>query len=185
MIAVEPLVLAALIVALLIAPITDIRTHKIPNWVTFPVIFLALLVYSKISGFQGLLFSAEGLGRGFILLLPFHLAGGTGAGDVKLLAATGAALGPGNLLCAFLTTGIVGLVLAAGALLFRPEARRKLVSRVYTALPTLVLARDLGFSPPARTEGGLRLPYGAAISLGALAYIFWEIHRGGISIHPW
>ncbi|MDR3566499.1 MAG: prepilin peptidase [Syntrophobacteraceae bacterium] len=183
MIVVEPFVLAALVLALIASFITDIRSQKIPNWITYPVIVLALLAYSTIDGYHGLLYSAEGLGLGLALLMPFYAMGGTGAGDVKLMAAVGAALGPGSLLCAFFSTGIVGGVMAAGILLLRPERTKEVVFRVCGALKTLVLAKELGFSRPAPGQGGLKLSYGVAISIGALAYIFFEIYRGGISFH--
>ena len=59
-----------------------------------------------------------GLALGFALMLPGHLFGATGAGDVKLFAAMGTLLGPGAIFNAFLYTAIAGgllaLVVAAG-----------------------------------------------------------------------
>jgi prepilin peptidase CpaA len=94
----HPLALAGLIMVLILALITDIRSHKIPNWLTYPTIFLAILLYFDVDGFRGLLFSTEGFGLGLVLLMPFHMLGLMGAGDVKLMGAVGAVLGPGHLL---------------------------------------------------------------------------------------
>jgi Flp pilus assembly protein protease CpaA len=47
-----------------------------------------------------------------LLMLPGHLLGRTGGGDVKLFAALGAMLGPGQIFLAFLYTAICGGVLA-------------------------------------------------------------------------
>lgn len=181
MIVVEPLVVAVLILALLTASITDILSHKIPNWITYPVIILALLAYSTISGSKGLIFSAEGLGLGLVLLLPFYAAGGMGAGDVKLMTAVGAVLGPGKLLGAFVCTGIAGGFWAAAVILSPPWRIRDLVSGFYAALRTFVLTKTLSFS--GLKQGGLKLRYGVAISIGTLAYIFFEIYTGKISFH--
>ena len=45
-------------------------------------------------------------------MLPGHALGATGAGDVKLMAAVGAIVGPGMVLRAFLFTAVAGGVLA-------------------------------------------------------------------------
>lgn len=79
---------------LVFASVTDIRNHRVPNWLTFSGMVVGLASYFLTGGFGGLLFSAEGLILGFALLIPFYMAGGMGAGDVKLLAAVGALLGP-------------------------------------------------------------------------------------------
>ena len=53
-----------------------------------------------------------GFVMGFALMLPGHLLGATGAGDVKLMAAIGALVGPVLMVKAFLFTAIAGGVLA-------------------------------------------------------------------------
>ena len=45
-------------------------------------------------------------------MLPGHLIGATGAGDVKLFAAAGALIGPAHILTAFIYTALAGGVLA-------------------------------------------------------------------------
>lgn len=73
---------------------TDTRSGLIPNRLTFPAIAGGLAFHSWVNGWGGLGFSAQGAALGLALLgLPF-LLGGMGAGDVKLLAALGALVGP-------------------------------------------------------------------------------------------
>ena len=93
---------------LVFASVTDIRDHRIPNWLTLSGMVVGLASYFLAGGFRGLLFSAEGLILGFALLIPFYMCGGMGAGDVKLLAAVGALLGPSGVMKAFLCTALVG-----------------------------------------------------------------------------
>jgi len=49
-----------------------------------------------------------GLGLGFSLLIVFYVYGGMGAGDVKLLAAVGAVVGPLNVFVGFLFASLLG-----------------------------------------------------------------------------
>ena len=49
---------------------------------------------------------------GMALMMPGHLLGATGAGDVKLMGAIGAIVGPGMVVSAFLFTAVAGGVLA-------------------------------------------------------------------------
>jgi prepilin peptidase CpaA len=87
----------------------DYRTKRIPNWLTVPGA-LAGLVYSALfPGGIGILWSLAGFAVGLSLLLVPWLLGGGGMGDVKMLAALGAWLGPLGVLVAF---GL-GSVLAA------------------------------------------------------------------------
>ena len=62
--------------------------------------------------------AAAGALVGFLLLLPFHWCGAMGGGDVKLMAAYGAVLGPSGILLAAVFAAVFGGICAAGALLW-------------------------------------------------------------------
>ena len=95
-----------------IACITDLRTRRIPNVLTFGAALAGLLYQFAIGGIdalgQGLLGWLLGA---VIFFLPFAL-GGLGGGDVKLLAALGAWLGPVDALWLVLYSGIAGGIMA-------------------------------------------------------------------------
>jgi prepilin peptidase CpaA len=98
----------------LIACATDLRTRRIPNPLTFGSIAVALVFHAVSLNGHGVLYSLEGWALGAaIFFIPFAL-GGMGAGDVKLLAAIGAWIGPLNIVWAALWTGVAGGVLALG-----------------------------------------------------------------------
>jgi prepilin peptidase CpaA len=78
----------------LVACVTDVRTRRIPNVLTFGAAAAALLAHGFTPGGSGVLMAAGGWAVGAALFLPFFALGGMGAGDVKLLAALGAWLGP-------------------------------------------------------------------------------------------
>jgi prepilin peptidase CpaA len=97
-----------------VACVTDLRTRRIPNPLTFGAALAGCLYHFATGGFEGLGQAALGWLLGLIVfLLPFAL-GGLGGGDVKLLAALGAWLGPADALWLVLYTGVAGGVMAIG-----------------------------------------------------------------------
>jgi prepilin peptidase CpaA len=87
----------------------DYRTQRIPNWLTMPAAILGLIYNSLAPSGVGCVWSLAGFAVGMSLLILPWLLGGGGMGDVKMLAALGAWLGPLGILIAF---GL-GSVLAA------------------------------------------------------------------------
>jgi prepilin peptidase CpaA len=103
---------AALIAGLLYAVMTDLRSRRISNKLTFPAMLLGLVANTALGGWGGLQNSALGWAAGLgIMLIPFVL-GAMGAGDVKLLAAIGAVKGPEFVLVAALYACVAGGLLA-------------------------------------------------------------------------
>jgi prepilin peptidase CpaA len=102
--------LVALYIAL--AAVLDYRTKKIPNWLTVPSAVLGLAFNAFAPHGLGPVAALVGFAVGFgLLLLPWILGGG-GMGDVKMLAALGAWMGPMLLLISF---GLAAVLAAAGA----------------------------------------------------------------------
>lgn len=96
----------------LAACVTDVRTRRIPNALTFGAAAAALVFHAVAPSGQGLTSAVEGWFVGAALMfLPFALRG-LGAGDVKLVAALGAWLGPLNAMWLVVYTTIAGGVLS-------------------------------------------------------------------------
>lgn len=77
----------------LVAAISDLRTGKIYNWLTFPVLLAAPPAHLLWGGWSAGLLSLAGLlACGLVFYVLFRLGGG--GGDVKLAAAVGALVGP-------------------------------------------------------------------------------------------
>jgi len=89
----------------------DLLAHRIPNRLTGSLLCLGFLLQLAFGGWSGLGQAALGTLVGFAVLFPLYLLRAMGAGDVKLLAAMGALLGPYWALVAG-----VGALLAGGAL---------------------------------------------------------------------
>lgn len=103
-----PILDTILIAGLLYAVLTDLRSRRISNKLTYPVMLLGLVANTVMGGWAGLGHASLGWAAGLgIMLLPF-LLGAMGAGDVKLLAAIGAVKGPQFVLVAALYACVAG-----------------------------------------------------------------------------
>ena len=118
---------------------------------------------------------------GFILYFPLYLLRARGAGDVKLLAAVGAVTGPRNCLWIFLLTAVLGGIIALVLLAFRGRVRQTFFNVGWIIRDLLHLQAPYRSSEEldVTTTKGLRLPHGAMIAVGALAFIF--IARYGVN----
>jgi prepilin peptidase CpaA len=100
------------VVVLVVATTTDLRWRRIPNWLTGPFLAAGFAVSGWLHGWHGLGQSAEGMTLGLVAYGILFWLGGMGAGDVKLCAAIGAWIGPGQLLIAMILTALAGGLMA-------------------------------------------------------------------------
>jgi prepilin peptidase CpaA len=90
----------------------DIRTRRIPQLLTLGGALAGVIFHVVTGGWSAGASSVAGWAIGIaIFLAPFAL-GGLGAGDVKLLGALGAWLGPTDVVWLGLYTGVAGAILA-------------------------------------------------------------------------
>ena len=91
---------------------TDLHSRRIPNWLTFGASAGALAFHYLTAGQDGVVHAMGGWVIGLVLFMPMFLLGGMGAGDVKLLAALGAWLGPGYATLLAMYSSLAGGVIA-------------------------------------------------------------------------
>ncbi len=103
---------AAAVAVSLAACAIDVRTQRIPNRLTFGAAGAALLFHAFAGGAGAAGVSVAGWIMGAVVFAPLFMVGGMGAGDVKLVAALGAWLGPVAALHIALYSAIVGGVMA-------------------------------------------------------------------------
>jgi prepilin peptidase CpaA len=162
-----------------VAAIFDIRTHKIPNLLTFPAILLALCYYTVEHGWAGFLFSAGGLGAGIALLLLPYLMGGMGAGDAKLMGAIGACLGAERTLVAFLFIAPIGCLYALMVVILQRHRFKGYFKQLWLTAQAFMLTRK--YVPiESATEAYPKVYYGTAIAAGTIIFMIMEIN--GIEI---
>jgi prepilin peptidase CpaA len=160
---------AVVLFVAIVATVCDLRTRRIPNLLTLPTavggIAVAALGASTVSRDGALV----GLMVGLVLMLPGYLLGSTGAGDVKLMAALGAWLGPSLAVVAFLLTAIAGGVLALATAAARGRAAPAL-----TGTARLVTAPGRARAFCTEREASHRFAYGPSIAVGASLALWWS-----------
>ncbi|XLZ70749.1 prepilin peptidase [Massilia sp. SR12] len=175
-----PALLLALLLAWAVA--TDVRSRRIPNQLVLAGLLAGLALQATVTpgaglfsepfGALGILKGLAGMALGLVLLLPMYALGAMGAGDVKLMAAIGAFLGPLDTLGAGLASVIAGGVLALLVALFQGSLR-KVTGNVKVMVLGSVLRGLSGGS--ARIEAPVtatgQLPYAVAIATGTVAYL--------------
>jgi prepilin peptidase CpaA len=152
--------IAVLALGLGAAVFTDVRTRRIPNWLTGAIAGAAFGMAfggGPVTPVRALL----GLLAGLVLMLPGHVIGATGAGDVKLLAAVGAVVGPDVIFLAFLYSAVAGGVLAIVVALRRGRLTTTL--RATTNLVTQPVHAKRAIEASDRAN---RFAYGPAIAVG-------------------
>jgi prepilin peptidase CpaA len=154
---------AALIAAALVATVVDIRTRRIPNELTVTLtgagVALAAMGLSGVSVWG----SIAGFVVGFALMIPGHLLGATGAGDVKLMAAVGAVVGPSTVVTAFLFTAIAGGVLAVII-----SMRRGRLAATIAGTGRLIATSSDAQAQIRSAPQAHRFAYGPAIAIGSV-----------------
>lgn len=138
----------------MLATATDLRSRRIPNWLTIPFLAAGLGTAAWLDGLTGLGRSAAGAGLAVLLLAAFCFLRGMGWGDLKLCAAIGAWIGPSQLVFALVMTAMAGGLLAVIALLWRGIGSRQ--------------PARLSIDDPA----AFKLPYAPAIAIGTLFSFF-------------
>ena len=99
----------------LVAVAFDVRTRRIPNWLTFGAAAGAVL-YGMTAGLAGVGQAMLGWIVGALMFFPLFALRGMGAGDVKLIAGLAAWLGPFEAvylaIFASLAGGVVAIIVA-------------------------------------------------------------------------
>jgi prepilin peptidase CpaA len=162
------------IIAVICAAVFDVRTRKIPNAITFSLILLSFLFYSLELGIKGLIISVSGCATGLgLFLIPF-LFGWMGAGDTKLLAAVGAAVGTKGALSIFIITSFAGGLFVLIWFLYRCVRSREIIYGLYAGLYNfefLPYLKKLFYTP---SGNKIKICYGVIIAIGTLTFIFFE-----------
>jgi prepilin peptidase CpaA len=150
-------------VGVFIATVVDIRSRRIPNALTASMAGAGIGFAA--TGLSGVSLTAAAVGfvLGLVLMLPGHALGATGAGDVKLMAAVGAIVGPALVVKAFLFTALAGGVLALIV-----AARRKRLAVTVGGTARMIAAPVAARREIQSATSASRFAYGPAIAVGSV-----------------
>ena len=164
----------AVVAVVTAAAVYDLKYRRIPNALTLGAAAVAIAIHGVLNGWSGVLLAASGLGVGVGLYFPLFALGGMGAGDVKLLGAIGAWLGPMGAvwtgLCGAIAGGIMALVVAL--------ARGYAGTAVRNVGAMLRLWSVVGVQPveglTLANTASVRLPYALPLAAGALVSLWMQ-----------
>jgi prepilin peptidase CpaA len=159
----EAITVTAVMASAAIGAAIDFSTRRVPNVLTMSV--AALGIVAAASGVVKLTpgMALVGFLTGFVLMLPGHVFGRTGGGDVKLLAALGAWMGPSMIFKAFLYSAIAGALLALFVAL-----RRRRVAETLRATVSLIGGSASGKKDVEAAGRDNRFAYAPAIAAGSV-----------------
>jgi len=171
-----------LLAGMLLAATIDASSRRIPNWLSLPML-VAGIVHSFLPGhlvtpMQSVLGLLAGFGLTFILFAIDAMGGG----DVKLLSAVGAWVGPETVLVIFLVEAVVGMVIVLIQALH--QGRIKVLARNTAVVAiNLVHIGEVGVEHTAATGKECRsvdrpLPYAVPVLLATLLVLGMR-WRGG------
>src|SRR5881296_3673479 len=174
----QSLTVATVVIFVALCVIADLRTRRIPNVISGSAMLLGLLLNTAHMGTAGLLDSLSGLGVTIgVLLWPFAM-GGIGGGDVKMMGAMGALLGPRLALMGL----AAGMILGGAAMVWHLTRQGRLREKVRaTALMFQAAAMTRSLDPlriSAADQGAVALPYSVPLGLGTLAALIGAARLG-------
>lgn len=163
------LAVAPLVALLAWAAVEDVRERRIPNWLVLTLACLGVaatfLPHSPVTAGSSLC----GLLVGLAVPFPLFVLRAVGAGDVKLMAAVGAWIGPWPALWVMAVAAVIGGVMAILVGLWQ---RRTVALLQQTVVLTVSLMHGLPAveQPAARSKRNL-LPYALPIGIATIAQL--------------
>ena len=154
------------------AAVIDSRTRRLPNWLTVPAVLLGLVFHTATGGLSGLGLSLAGLATGFGILFVLWLIGGSGGGDVKLMAALGAWVGFTPILIVFFLSAMVAALGGTFVLGVRAIGRGW-----YRVRPVFDPMKKKKTRRPTVEQKSRRrlLPYAVPVALSTWLMLVWQI----------
>lgn len=151
--------------------LTDVRTREIPNILSGAAFVAGVLMNIMFFGRWGLANSVAGAVVGMVFLIgPFAL-GGIGGGDVKMMGAVGALLGPLLVLHAvavgLMLGGVVMMIHLAG--IGRLREKLAATARMFTGAWSTKSLVPLRLSD--EDAAAVTLPYSVPLGLGTVAVL--------------
>jgi prepilin peptidase CpaA len=154
---------------MLFALISDFRTYKIKNSITYSFMLVGLAANLAMEGSKGMMLSLQGIILPVAGLLVLYMTRIIGAGDIKLLGAVGAIMGAGFALYAMVYSFICGGVIASLLILIRRNGVERFKYLFSYLKGCLILLKPLQYTDFTDKQGGEKFHFSIAVALGTAA----------------
>ncbi len=165
---------AVMVPGILWASWIDYKERRVPNWLNAAIAVAGLAAQAWFHGLSGAGLGLLGMAVGFATLILPWLMHGMGAGDVKLMMAIGAWLGPWGTFLSFCVGALAGGIIAA-IMIFSTGRQWQAYANCATIMAK-VSNRSTIFTEfgSAKSFGGSSqlLPYGVPLTIGTLIVFF-------------
>jgi prepilin peptidase CpaA len=161
---------------ILIGAATDLRSRKIPNWLTLSAVPVGLLLAYVFDGLSGLGYAFGAMLLALLIYFPLYALRAMGAGDAKLMAAVATFLGPLMWLHLFFAASLLGGLVAVLFTAAKGEFRNTLSKSVQILRQLAYFRAPFATDPTLdiRSPKSISLPHGAVIAIAWLfLYIAW------------
>ncbi len=165
----KPVVLGLAVAFAVAAGISDLRSRRIPNWLTIPGLLVGIATNGATNGWSGVKTSLLGAGLGLLVLLPFVVIRSLGAGDWKLAGALGAFVGPAVLVDLLMVSVFVAGVMALALVIYKRRVLETL-RNIGRLLASMVTFRMPGPEVSPDNPHSLKIPYGVALALTTVLF---------------
>ncbi|MDI1301016.1 MAG: prepilin peptidase [bacterium] len=156
---------------LMVAAWSDVRSFRIPNAVSLGGALIGIIISGFQHGVHGVLLAAAGWAVGLTALMPLYFLRAMGAGDVKLLAMTGAFLGFPSVLGAIASTLIAGGVFALSVSALRGKLSETVDNVSVFAFRTMMPGKGNTLAQVvSETPVSGHLPYAVPILAGTMTW---------------
>lgn len=159
----------AAIVATIIGAATDLKTRKIYNWLTFPSAFIGIGLNAYLAGLQGFIDGSLGWALATLVMIFPNPGKRMHFGDVKMMAAVGAFLGPIKfLMVMFYFSLLYGIVAIAFMIKAIPPDQYKAFWLAFTSMGAGVDLSATVDMTDVKAAGKRLIPLGPIIAAGTI-----------------
>lgn len=163
--------LAAISALLILALVSDLRTYRIKNSITYSFMLVGLAVNLALNGLSGVLFSLQGIMLPVVGLILLYMMRIIGAGDIKLLSALGAVMGAGFILNAAIYSFVSGGVIAAMLIIMRRNGIERFKFLVLYLKSCLISMELLQYADFKDKQDNSKFHFSIAVVSGTMAEV--------------
>ena len=174
-----PAIVAALLILVIAASVFDVRSRRIPNWVSVAGALVGIGLNAFLADSpSGAWFALKGLLLGFGVYFLLYALRAMGAGDVKLMAAVGSIVGWQNWFGIFIITAILGGLMALILVVAKGRLQKTLfnvgfiLSEMKRGRPAYLEREELDV----KSSKAVGLPHGAVIAVGCIFFLAISAH---------